>query len=272
MKKTNLTPVLILTVFIAVVLLAFRKGNDPFENTATSTEMIFVTGGTFLMGQKDGEFDEKPVHEVTLSNFYIGKYEVTVSEYQKFCKATKRSMPKEPEWGWQEDHPIINTSWNDAMAFIEWLNSETGETYRLPTEAEFEYVIREGGKPGTFSWGDGQPTENIADISYSKVYKSRGYWEGYDDGFAYTAPVGSFQPNTLGVYDINGNMWEWVSDWHAEFTKEKVTDPRGPATGTNKVGKGGSYNSDPWHSRTASRAFVEPDFKRPTFRLAKSID
>ena len=126
------------------------------------------------MGQVDGEFDEKPVQEVTLSDFQMGKYEVTVAEYRIFCEATNRNMPKEPEWGWTDKHPIINTNWYDAMAYIEWLNQKIGESYRLPTEAEFEYVIREGGKPGTFPLGNEKPkNENVADQSLKKINPSR---------------------------------------------------------------------------------------------------
>ena len=112
------------------------------------------------------------------------------------------------------------------------------------------------------------PNENVADESH-KAVSSRRVWEGYDDGYMYTSPVGTFPANLLGVHDINGNIWEWVSDWHDEFGADPVTDPKGPSGGTNKVGKGASFNADPWHSRTASRDFVSPDFKKPGFRLAK---
>lgn len=238
---------------------------DPFK-----PQMVNIKGGTFLMGQADGEFDEKPVHEVTLSDFQMGKYEITVAEYRTFCEATNRNMPKEPEWGWIDNHPIINTNWYDTQAYIKWLNQKTGESYRLPTEAEFEYVIREGGKPGTFPWGNGKPkNENIADQSLKKINPSRTIWDGYDDGFPKVSPVGTFSPNQLGVHDINGNIWEWCDDWHASYSSNSVTNPKGPKTGTNKIGRGASFDSDPWHSRTASRAFVEPEFERPGFRLAK---
>jgi len=236
----------------------------------SNPEMIQIPGGTFLMGQNDGEGDEKPEHEVIISDFLIGKYEVMVAEYKKFCLATNREMPADPEWGWIDNHPIINTSWNDAMAYIDWINEETKESYRLPTEAEFEYVIRNGGKPGIYPWGSGKPPEeNLADEAFSKRTSNSRIWENYDDGFAYTAPVGSFKPNNLGVYDINGNIWEWCSDWYEGYSEKKSIDPKGPNMGRNKVGRGASYDADPWHSRSASRAFVEPSFKRPGFRLAK---
>ncbi len=234
-------------------------------------EMIEIKGGQFVMGQKDGEGDEKPEHLVTLDDFYIGKYEVTVSAYKAFCTSTSKSMPPEPEWGWIDNHPIINTSWNDASAYIQWLNAQTGENYRLPTEAEFEYVIRNGGETGLYPWGDSSPlNENLADLSLKTATSSNRIWTSYDDGFAYTAPVGSFDPNKLGVHDINGNIWEWCQDWYDHYPNEAVTNPQGPEEGTHKVGRGGSYNADPWHSRTASRAWVKPTFQKPGFRLAKS--
>ncbi|NND10660.1 MAG: SUMF1/EgtB/PvdO family nonheme iron enzyme, partial [Flavobacteriaceae bacterium] len=95
-------------------------------------------------------------------------------------------------------------------------------------------------------------------------------WKEHNDGHAFIAPVGSFKPNKVGVYDINGNIWEWCQDWYGHYPSQKTTNPKGPETGTHKVGRGGSYNADPWHSRSASRAWVKPDFKKPGFRLAKN--
>lgn len=268
MKRKNIVPFLFL---IPILLLSFSVLKEaPQESKTSKIEMVLINGGSFQMGQADGEFDEKPIFKVTLNDFQIGKYEVTVAQYRAFCEATGHSMPKKPKFGRQEDHPIVNTTWHDAMAFIDWYNEQTGENYRLPTEAEFEYVIRDGGKPGVYPWGEGRPkNENIADESYHKEIPSRSYWKGYDDGYVYLSPVGAFPPNALGVHDINGNVWEWVSDWHTEFTSEAKTNPKGPSEGKNKVGKGASFDADPWHARTASRSFVEPEFTGPGFRLAK---
>lgn len=259
--------------FMAFVLFGSWTLNNKSTSLVTKTpQMVLVKGGEFLMGQADGEFDEKPVHRVKLKDFYIGKYEVTVAEYRLFVRETEGSMPAEPKWGWLNDHPIMNLSWIEATEYISWINQQTGENYRLPTEAEFEYVIRNGGKPGVFPWGDGKPkNENIRDISFSEKTGEARSWDGYDDGFAFTSPVGSFAPNDLGVHDINGNIWEWCSDWHDNYPKDFQENPTGPKSGKNKIGRGASFDSDPWHSRTASRAFVEPDFKRPGFRLAKDI-
>lgn len=253
-----------------VIFIGFLSMLQNPKRALKKPEMVKIEGGVFMMGQNNGEGDEKPEHEVELSDFFIGKFEITVAEYKVFCAATNRTMPKTPEWGWIDDHPIINTTWHDANAYIEWLNKQTQENYRLPTEAEFEYVIRNGGEKGVYPWGTGLPSnENIADEALKSQTSRTSVWNGYDDGYAYTAPVGSFDANKLGVHDINGNIWEWCSDWYQPYTNTKETNPKGAVTGKNKVGRGGSFDSDPWHSRTASRAFVEPSFTRPGFRLAK---
>ena len=217
-------------------------------------DMVYIKGGSFMMGQADGEGDERPVHKVTLDDFYMAAYEVTVKEYREFCDATEREMPEEPDWGWQDNHPISNTSWYDAKAFIDWLNEKTEKHYRLPTEAEFEYVIRNGGKTKEqYSIKSASINENVADESFKRTSGRTRIWEGYDDGFAYLSPVGSFPPNALGIYDINGNAWEWCSDWYGEYPKEAVINPKGPNTGSHKVGRGASYGADPWHCRAAGR-------------------
>lgn len=252
---------------LSVLILLFSVSLMSCQNTP---DMVAISGGMFVMGANDGEGDEKPEHEVVIDDFFIRKFEVSVAKYTEFCDATGRDMPAAPEWGLIDDHPIINTSWNDAMAYITWLNNETNENYRLPTEAEFEYVARNGGKPGVYPWGDGQPTnENIADLSLTLETGKDGVWSEYIDGYPITAPVGSFAPNKLGVCDINGNVWEWCTNWYAPYPVDKVINPKGPENGTHKVGRGASYNADPWHCRSAGRSWVEPTFSRPGFRLVK---
>ncbi len=255
---------------LGIISMAFI--NLTTDEKLSESQLVKIEGGTYTIGQNSGEGDEKPEHEVEISSFYMSKYEITVAEFRKFCEATNREMPKTPRWGWQDNHPIINTTWNDASDYINWLNKLEKENYRLPTEAEFEYVIRNGGKTGIYPWtGDVPKNENLADRSLKKETGSSRIWSNYDDGFPYTAPVGSFEPNSLGIYDINGNIWEWCSNWYSEYTNEKKTNPKGPSSGSNKVGRGGSYNADPWHSRSASRSYVEPTFEGPGFRLAKDL-
>ena len=267
--NTKQTFGLMAILFGLISLACIDKTNTTFSK---DSKMVKIEGGTFIMGQSSGEGDEKPEHEVEISTFYLSKYEVTVAEFRKFCEATDRDMPKTPNWGWIDDHPVINTTWNDARDYISWLNKTESENYRLPTEAEFEYTIRNGGKEGVYPWeGDAPKHENLADRSLKKETGSSRIWSNYDDGFPFTAPVGSFEPNPLGVYDINGNIWEWCSDWYSAYTDNKTINPKGAKTGDNKVGRGGSYNADPWHSRSASRSYVEPTFEGPGFRLAKDF-
>jgi formylglycine-generating enzyme required for sulfatase activity len=234
-------------------------------------QMVLIKGGTFIMGTEDGEGDEKPTRRVTISDFFIGTHEITVEQYRLFANATNINMPKEPKWGWQEDHPIMNLTWHNAVAYIDWLNNKLGENFRLPTEAEFEYVIREGKSGATYSWMSYNTiNENIADESY-KDETSRNIWDNYNDGFTFTSPVGSLEPNAFGVYDINGNVWEWVSDWYAHYPDQDEVNPQGPENGTHKVGRGASYASDPWHTRIAGRSWVLPEFEGPGLRLARDI-
>ncbi len=224
------------------------------------------------MGQQDGEGDERPIHQVTLDDFYLSAYEVTVEEYRRFCNATAREMPKEPDWGWQDDYPIINTSWFDAMAYIDWINEQNETHFRLPTEAEFEYVIRNGGQDQPdIRINKENINENIGDLSLQRATGTSRILDGYDDGFPFLSPVGSFPANDLGIYDINGNAWEWCNDWYGDYPKEAVTNPKGPDKGMHKVGRGASYNADPWHCRAAGRNWVEPSFNGPGFRLARDI-
>jgi hypothetical protein len=178
----------------------------------------------------DGDPGERPVHEVCVDDFYLGKAEVTVGQFEKFVSATGYQTEAEREGsvfaltyrGWarvtdrnwrnpgfsQTDrHPVVCVSWNDARAFLDWLSKKTGKAVRLPTEAEWEYAARCGGKNYKYGGSNAGPTGNIADEALRRAYQVTFWWEGYDDGFVYTSPVGSFSPNELGLYDMTGNVW-----------------------------------------------------------------
>jgi formylglycine-generating enzyme required for sulfatase activity len=206
-------------------------------------EFVFVKGGTFQMGDVmgDNEFnDEKPLHSVTVSDFYLGKTEVTVAQYRAFCNATVRSMPQAPSWGWHDGHPIVHVSWNDAKAFCNWAGC------RLPTEAEWEYAAREGGKKVRF--GNGKDIADPSEINfngsteYKKPYSVCGLFRRQ------TRPVWRFSPNSLGLYDMSGNVWEWCSDWYGEkyYESSPSFNPQGPSSGSNRVLRGGSWDDAPW--------------------------
>jgi len=266
-----------------------------YVDSMTGMEFVFVKGGCYRMGDTfgDGEKKEKPVHEVCVADFNMGKYETTVGQFRRFTEVTgyrTEAEKKGSSYGWdgkdwkeikgmnwrkpgfvQDDkHPVTCVSWNDAQAFIKWLGKEAGKPYRLPTEAEWEYAARSGGKDYKYSWGSGPPSGNIADESFGKKF-SEGpegqIWKGYDDGHVYTAPVGSYRPNDLGIYDLTGNVWEWCQDWYGEkYYGSKVKEnPKGPKSGYFRVLRGGSWIDKPRTVRAASRYWYSPDDRLSNF-------
>jgi sulfatase modifying factor 1 len=241
------------------------------KDNSVGIEFVFIPGGTFEMGDVfgDGRPDEKPVHLVTLSDFYLGQTEVTVSQYNAFCKATRRKMPLAPDWGWQDDRPIVNVNWDDAMAFCEWAGC------RLPTEAEWEYGARNRGELILYSWGNDPPDStlggNVADESARKGNPRMAVFAGYDDGCVQTAATASFSPNSLGLYDMTGNVWEWCADWYGDYSEAPATNPKGPESGAYRVLRGGSWINDPASSRTTTRFKNKPTiwFECYGFRVAR---
>ncbi|MFZ5519490.1 MAG: SUMF1/EgtB/PvdO family nonheme iron enzyme [Candidatus Zhuqueibacterota bacterium] len=220
--------------------------------TAAGIEWVFVPGGTFDMGDTFGEgnSDELPVHSVTVSDFYMSKTEVTVAQYRAFCTATNRSMPDPPGYGWQDNHPIENVNWHDAVAYCEWAGC------RLPTEAEWEYAAREGGKKVRF--GNGKQVAIAAEINFQANYKYP-----YSITGVYRqepTPVASFAPNALGLYDMSGNVWECCSDWYdANYYQNRVsTNPNGPSYGQARVSRGGSWYYKADDCRAANRWWDNP--------------
>jgi formylglycine-generating enzyme required for sulfatase activity len=174
--------------------------------------------------------------------------------------------------GQDDNHPVVCISWNDAQAFKEWLSRSSGKSYRLPTEAEWEYAARSGGKSYKYSWGNGAPSGNIADKSLKRRFSDLAIWDGYDDGYVYTAPVGRFQANNLGLYDMTGNVWEWCQDWYGEkyYSESPKDNPQGPNSGTYRVLRGGSWCYFPRLVRAAYRFWGGPGSRDFTsgFRLA----
>ena len=225
-------------------------------------EWIFVEGNSYHMGDKfeDGKFFEKPVHEVKLSDFHISKYEITFAQYEAYCDATGKSKPDDNGWG-RGNRPVINVSWEDANAFCEWMTEKTGDSIRLPSEAEWEYAAREGGKGIRFGNG-----ENVADPSKINFLSSMKCKKGYSlPGVSRykTTPVGSFVPNALGLHDMSGNVREWCSDWFNVhyYGKCPMNDPKGPSWGTQRVNRGGSYASVSDYVRCTYRSSAPPSWR-----------
>jgi formylglycine-generating enzyme required for sulfatase activity len=271
------------------------------------------TLNAFPYAQRDWLEGETPRHRVRITKaFYMGAYEATLKEFLQFYHAAKYKIEAErdgkPSWGynaagkliesanfrpWQpgwvqtQDHPVNYVSWNDAVAFCNWLSRKEGKKYRLPTEAEWEYACRAG--TTTRYWCGNDPEElvrvgNVADedckIRFAAMRGGAGAviaqfdkdgkktntqipfpYVSRRDGYAFTAPVGKFRPNAFGLYDVHGNVWEWCSDWYDKdyYGQSPVDDPQGPAAGSSRVLRGGGwFLSPPVVARSASRFGAGP--------------
>jgi formylglycine-generating enzyme required for sulfatase activity len=207
-------------------------------------EFVLIPAGTFMMGSPDSDPEardnEKPAHQVTLSQaFYLGKYTVTQAQWE----AVMGTNPSELKGA---DRPIENVSWDDAQAFMQKLNEREGvDHYRLPTEAQWEYACRAGSST-RYHFGD--DTARLSEYAW--------YDENSDN--PPTHPVGHKQPNTWGLYDMHGDVWEWVQDWYGGYTAEPVTDPIGPTTSFSRIIRGGSWYGSAQHARSASRLRTSP--------------
>jgi len=189
---------------------------DKLKDGSLGPEMVRIPTGTFQMGSND-RYNDK--YMVSVKRFYMGKYEVTFEEYDKFCEATGRDEPKDNGWG-RGKRPVINVSWNNAKAYTKWLSKQTGEDYRLPSEAQWEYACR-AGSVGEYSFGD--------DKSQLGNYG----WYGSNAG-GKTHTVGEKQANKFGLYDMHGNVWEWLED--------KLHNERAPVDGSAWVGGDTNYH------------------------------
>ena len=207
-----------------------------------SFEMVYVEGASFDMGAtyeqgSDADSDEYPVHIVTLSDYYIGKCEVT----QELWKAVMGSNPSLFKGA---QNPVDRVSWNDCQNFIKKLNSLTGMTFRLPTEAEWEYAARGGNQSSHYKYSG---SDNIGDVA----------WYSSNSGDK-THAVGTRTANELGIYDMSGNVWEWCSDWYGGYSAGAQTNPQGPSSGSRCVLRGGSWNRSARFCRVSNRLNCSP--------------
>lgn len=237
-------------IFFALVI-SVMIGIASYAQTIKPTiEWVSISAGTFAMGSPASETerrDNEPQHQVTLSAFKMSKYEVTFEQYDLFCEATGRSKPSDEGWG-RGNRPVINVSWDDATAFAKWMGC------RLPTEAEWEYAAR-AGTITPFSTGNNLTT---AQANYNGNYPYNKNSKGeYREK---TMPVGSFAANAFGLYDMQGNVWEWCSDWSGDYSTSAQTNPKGPLSGLHRVLRGGSWLNDASNCRTAFRNSCSPSY------------
>lgn len=246
------------------------SGSPVYTDPVTGMEFVFVKGGCYQMGDTfgDGDSDEKPVHEVCVDDFYMGKYEVTQGEYRKVTGFNPSRFQK------GDNFPVERLSWNYAQSFINILNSGSGRQYRLPTEAEWEYAAREGGKKVRFGTGKNNIGPDEANFDASSVFK-RSYSRSGTNRQQTTA-VGSFSPNSLGLYDMSGNVSEWCTDWYGKnyYSSSSRNNPQGDNSGRSRVLRGGSWGSYSAYLRATNRSMYEPGYggSEMGFRLVVDDD
>jgi formylglycine-generating enzyme required for sulfatase activity len=241
-------------ILFVMILSALMPTGAQAQNTIPEIEMVKVDGGTFDMGctaeQDDCFGDEKPVHQVRLSSFYMGKYEVT----QALWKAVMDNNPS--KFTGNDNLPVESVTWNDVQKFLQKLNALTGNKYCLPTEAQWEYAARGGYKSKGYKYSGSNDVNRVA-------------WFRDNSG-EQTHAVGQKSPNELGLYDMSGNVWEWCSDWYECYNSYAQTNPSS-GTGAMYVFRGGSWNESARNSRASCRGYEIPwNDRRPVlgFRLA----
>lgn len=290
--------------------------DEILENSLGMTLRLVLPGTFVMGAAADesSRQDETP-HRVTISRpLYVSAHEVTVAQFAEFVRAT--SQPEESPWksdaergllsgevgimgglstvktglnlwdpeaNWRNpgfeqtgDHPVVFVSWNDAVKFCEWLSLKEGKTYRLPTEAEWEYAARAGSQTA-YWWGDvvdaGEVLANLADMGYAEAFPDRDFGLTVEDGYVHTSPVGAFAPNAFGLYDTHGNVFEWVHDYWSVTTSTISVDPKGPNRGQFRIAKGGGWGSHPDQVRSAFRFRESPEMRAAGlgFRVALDI-
>ncbi len=297
----------------------FRPGQvikDPFlqqdnQPDHWSPSSVVIPAGSFMMGsptsEKGRKHSEGPQHRITFSRgFALGQYEVSVSQFRDFVDSAgyktdaendrfsmiyhqlSGRMTRKDNVNWRMDYegrkagdndPVVHVSWNDAQAYVNWLAASTGKSYRLPSEAEFEYALR-GGKSSRYWWGSGSPQRVVENITgEGDTTRGRRNWatsfKGYTDHFWGPAPVGSFEASPYGLFDIGGNVGEWVMDcWHDTYLRAPLDGSSWVNPGCRlRVIRGGYWASSPDQTRSAFRLAAKPHSHdgRIGFRIARNL-
>lgn len=279
--------------FVLVPAGEFRMGNDASPDSLAQTFPQYDVERFAKLG------DESPSHKVAISKpFFLGQHEVTVGQFRKFLElsgyrpeaeadgtggygfnpdydpATSRRRDafegRDPRYSWRnpgfaqtDEHPVLNVTWNDAVAMVNWLSEREGIRYRLPAEAEWEYACRAGSQTHFHNGNSPENLHLIANTFDQMTASHWPQWSGYasnPDGYTFTAPVGRLAPNAFGLHDMLGNAWEWVADWYGEhyYQTSPAIDPPGPSTGQVRVRRGGSWHTWPLYARCSFRNWNTP--------------
>lgn len=247
--------ILILCLTIITCLPSLSAGEDQkkqsvYTEPVTGMQFVLIPGGTFVMGDEHGAFSI-PVHQVSISPFYMSKYEVTFAQYDQYCDEVGRAKPDDQGWG-RGIRPVINVNWHEAVAFAQWLSKKTGKSFRLPSEAEWEYAAR-GGLQTRFPWGKDLGRGNA---------NCRGCGSLWDD--KQTAAVGSFSPNGYGLFDTSGNVYEWTLDTeHRDYTgaPDDGSAWLGGAEPDWFITRGGSWNTRIVDIMSTRRCWDKSDYR-----------
>ena len=276
------------------------KAGDIIQDCPECPQMVYIPTGSFRMGdiQGGGDSDEKPVHRVSVSAFLLAQTEITVGQFRTFVKASGYKTEAEQGDGcyvhengsWDErsnanwrnpgfkqsaNEPVVCVSWNDAQRYVEWLSEKTGEQYRLPSEAEWEYAARAGSETKYFF---GNSASDLCRYANGAAAETDISWRNKDcrDGYKRTAPAASFTANAFGFYDMHGNVWEWTQDCWNDSYKGAPSDGSAWLSGncSRRVLRGGSWYSYPNNLRSAGRSRSTPDNRTFNygFRLARTLD
>ena len=250
-NKVDISDVVAMINYIATGIDPEAGGTKTYTANGVQFQMVSVEGGTFQMGSETCDDDEQPVHEVKLNGFSIGQTEVTV----ELWKAVMGTNPS--RWNGLK-LPVENVSWEECQSFITKLNLLTGQQFRLPTEAEWEYAARGGNQSKGYTYSG---SNNIEDVA----------WRDINSG-SKTHDVATKAPNELGIYDMSGNVWEWCQDWYSSsyYSTSVINNPKGPDSGSLRVNRGGGWVDAPALCRCAIRGFSSPVRAYPDlgFRLA----
>jgi formylglycine-generating enzyme required for sulfatase activity len=251
---------------------------DRLSDGSQGPEMVVIPTGDFRMGSptsEPGRYNDEPVRRVRIDKpFAIGKYELMFHEYERFATAKGKPLPNDHEWG-RSRRPVINVSWTDATAYAEWLSEQTGQRYRLPTEAEWEYAARAGTTTSRY-WGndpdEGCAFANAADLDGKKVFVGWTVMQCHD-GHVYTAPVGSYRSNDFGLYDMAGNVLEWTCSLYDKELLAPIQRCQEPVGEQELVVRGGSWSDEPRNVRSADRHRSRFDFQDYFlgFRLVREL-